>query len=110
MKKKALLNRTLCLKFCSFYKPGKNEELVCGGYAAVERLILSGKVGTALQQSGRRIDGAKTELLVQAMCPSCDFHEQDCDFFRDRYASPCGGFVFLAQCIADGLITADDAR
>jgi hypothetical protein len=37
------LVKTLCLKHCSYYKPGKNEELACRGFHVVERLMQSGR-------------------------------------------------------------------
>jgi hypothetical protein len=110
MRKKTPLKKTLCLKFCAHYKPGKNEELACRGYNIVEKLILSGKVEESLQNSGASLDRVKAELLVQAMCPSCDFHEQDCDYFQDRAALPCGGFVLLSKLIAEDRITLEDVR
>ena len=43
MSKRGSLEQTLCLKYCAYYKPGKNEELACRGYTVVERFIREGK-------------------------------------------------------------------
>lgn len=105
--KTSSLVQTLCVPFCVYYKPGKNEELACKGYAVLERLM----------QGGRRIDCERcgqapattvSDLLVQKMCMSCDFHEQDCDFMQDRTAAPCGGFVLISQLLGSGAIAPDE--
>jgi len=100
-------NRTLCSIFCSYYKPGKNEKLVCRGYETAERLIQRGKL-PELAGCGREFDPAKAEALVQRMCVHCSFQEDGCDFMLDRKAAPCGGFVLLAHHIEPGVITIED--
>jgi len=107
MKKNFPLNKTLCLNFCTYYKPGKNEELACRGYEVVERLMQRGKA-LAFEGSGTEFDRARAESLVQRMCANCDFRKDGCDFMMDRQAPPCGGFVLLAQLIEAGIITIDD--
>src|SRR3990172_4123533 len=79
MKKSPLLDQTLCLKFCAYYKTGKKEDLACRGYEVVERLQRSGKT-MVFRPSPQKPDLALAELLVQKMCTTCDFHEKDCDF------------------------------
>jgi hypothetical protein len=98
------LVKTLCLKYCSYYKPGKNEELACGGYHVVERLMQAGRTIT-LETSRVTADTKVMSQLVQTVCKACPFHEHDCDFFQDRVAQPCGGFVLLSQLLASGRIT-----
>jgi hypothetical protein len=100
-------NKTLCLNFCSYYKPGKNEELACRGYEMVQRLIRRGRQ-LDLAGGSREFDRARAEALVQRMCVQCNFKPDGCDFMLDRKASPCGGFVLLAQLIETGVITIED--
>lgn len=103
----APLDQTLCLKFCSYYKPGKNEELACRGYAVVERLIQKGRL-IAFTRYGREPDRSLQDMLAERLCAACEFHERDCDFAQDREARPCGGFVLLSQLLAAGELTIDD--
>lgn len=100
-------NKTLCLKFCSYYKPEKNEELACRGYEMVQRLIQQGKV-PEVAGCGRQFDRARAESLVQRMCAHCNFHQDGCDFMIDRKAPPCGGFILLAQLIESGAVAIED--
>jgi len=109
MRKKPPPDQTLCITFCHYYKPGKNEELSCRGRDVVERLMQKGKKIT-LQKSGQEIDRAAVEMIVQKMCMACDFYKHDCDFMQDRKAPPCGGFVFLAQLLGSGTIKLDDIK
>ena len=107
MKVNSPLEQTLCLKFCSYYKPGKNEELACRGYLVVERLLGEGK---RLVYEGKNggTSPVLTERIVNVLCLACDFHEQDCDFMQNRAARPCGGFVLLEQLLGSGVITIED--
>ena len=101
------LEQTLCLKFCSYYKPGKNEELACKGYMVVERLLREGKI-LVLESNGGEASPVLADRVVNILCIACDFHEHDCDFMQNRRALPCGGFVMLAQLIGSGVITMED--
>lgn len=107
MRKKLLLEKTLCLTYCAYYKPDKNEELICNGYAVVEHLIKKGKIIIS-ERSKTEIDCVIMDLLIKKICIACDFHEQDCDFMQNRTAPSCGGFILLAQQLMSGKITLDD--
>lgn len=107
MRKDSLLEQILCSKYCTYYKPGKNEELACRGAVVVERLLHEGK-NRALECHLREFEPADAELIIKTMCTACDFYEQDCDFMQNREARPCGGFVFLAQLLGSGVITIQD--
>ncbi len=100
-------NKTLCLNFCSYYKPGKNEELACRGYEIVQRLVQRGKL-LELAGGGREFDRARAESLVQQMCVRCNFQPDGCDFMLDRNAPPCGGFILLATLLESDAITMED--
>jgi hypothetical protein len=107
MRRNRLLERTLCFTFCAYYKPGKNEELTCKGYAIVDRLIQNGKIAIS-GRLNKEIDATTMDLLVNKMCIICDFHEHDCDFMQNRAAPSCGGFILLAQRLMSGDISRDD--
>ena len=102
-----LLDRSFCLQFCSYYKPGKNEELACRGYEVVERLLQRG-VKILFEKTGKEINHAASEMIVQKMCVTCIFQKDDCDFMQNRAAPPCGGFVLLSQLLAAKVITIED--
>jgi hypothetical protein len=101
------LEQTLCLKFCSYYKPGKNEELACKGYMVVERLLREG-ISLVLASNSGESNPVSVDLLVMTLCMNCDFHEQDCDFMQNRAARPCGGFILLERLLSSGVITMED--
>jgi len=107
MKKNPLLGQTICLKFCAYYKPGKNEELECRGYTVVEQLLRSGMTGV-FDTFENEADRSTTELIVQKVCMNCDFHERDCDFMQDRTTPPCGGLVLLTQLLKKNRISVED--
>lgn len=107
MKKTPPLSQTICLKFCAYYKPGKNEELECRGYTVVEQLIRSGLEGV-FDTFEKEADPSATELIVQKICMNCDFFERDCDFMHDRATPPCGGLVLLTQLLKKNRISIED--
>lgn len=97
----------LCINFCAYYKPGKNEELACRGYLIAERLVRQGR-RISFERNGSGCDPASRELVVNRLCSACDFREDGCDFMEDRNSVPCGGFQFLAQLLAQGAISIED--
>ncbi len=103
MRKTESLTKTVCLQFCSYYKPGKNEELSCGGYERINRLVTDGGL-IDVRVTGSACDAGEREQIVAAVCPACGFREDGCDFMLDRDAPPCGGFRMLSQLIADGVL------
>ena len=107
MKKEPSLKDSLCLPFCAYYKPGRNEELACRGYEVVKRLMQSGKI-LPLSDAERRFDRSRAEAVVRALCTACAFQEDGCDFMQDRNAPPCGGFVLLARLVEAGIIEIGD--
>ena len=103
------LTREVCVRLCSYYKPGRNEELACGGYVVLERLALQGtSISRTIMKEPR--DRTGEELLVRRLCMACPFHEQDCDFMEDRELPPCGGFLLLSQLLAANEISIEDVE
>jgi len=103
------LKHALCLKFCSYYKPDRNEELACEGYALIERLMARG-MRFDFEATGKPRDRTRDTILAEAMCCSCPFHECDCDFTENRELPPCGGFLLLAQLLAAEKIKIEDIK
>jgi hypothetical protein len=101
---------TLCLNFCQYYKPGKNEDLACRGYAVVGRLIESGKTVPLHRPRKMKVPGkAATQELKDLVCAACPFHEADCDFIlTGGTAAPCGGVLLLLHLLGSGEITIEE--
>ncbi len=100
----------LCLHFCPYYKPGKNEELACRGYVVISDMMDCG-AHISLDRRGRSPDVSTeaAENLKQALCRRCPFFEQDCDFIlTEGTASPCGGFRLLLLLIDEGSVRIGD--
>ena len=94
----------LCVNHCTYYKPGRNEELECQGFVVVHRLITKGRrlsqerPGAASAPDARIRDGLKSRV-----CSACSFREADCDFMLSGgTAAPCGGFALLAHLLGHG--------
>ena len=107
MRKDQGLDKTLCLNFCAYYKPDRNEELACRGYQVIERLAKQGRrISFELKEQER--DGVTDDVVIQRLCAACDFRKDGCDFVIDRQSEPCGGFLLLAQLLRAGIIAPDD--
>ena len=106
---KSDLRQTVCLQLCSYYKPGRNEELACQGYLVLERLALQG-VPLRCTKVEQPRDRAREEILVRTLCMACPFHEKDCDFMENSALPPCGGFLLLAQLLAAKDISIEDVK
>ena len=101
---KATSSETLCVNFCTYYKPGRNEELECQGSVAVRRLIDKGR---ALSQERPRTisvpDPRVLEELKGRVCSVCSFREAHWDYAASvGVAEPCGGFVLLSHLLGTG--------
>jgi hypothetical protein len=110
MKKNKTLIQTLCLPYCRYYKPGRNEELLCGGAVVLRRLIESGR-NLSIEEKPRQDVGREVqELIIRQVCGFCEFREQDCDFSQDRKARPCGGYELISRLLLAGVIAIEDIR
>ena len=107
MRKQEILNKTVCLRFCSYYKPGKKEAISCGGYEVIGRFLQEGRRLPA-GVSGSCCSAEDRECIVRAVCSTCGFREDGCDFIVDRDAPPCGGFRMISQLIADGMLRIEE--
>ena len=107
MSKTDILKHAVCLQFCSYYKPGGNEELSCGGYERIDRFLQECRQ-VIVAPSGSRCTAAQADGIVVAVCSPCSFRVDGCDFILDRKAPPCGGFLLLSQLIADGTLQIEE--
>jgi len=107
VRKKEILDKTVCLQFCSYYKPGKKEELSCGGYNVIGRFLQEGR-RLPVEVSGSCCSAEDRERIIRAICSTCSFREDGCDFIVDRNAPPCGGFRMISQLIADGMLRIEE--
>ena len=104
------LVKNLCGRFCSYYKPSKEEELACRGFVVVKRLIEMGKQ-IPVEKSDKRPGPLTGDDLRKILCPTCPFYGSDCDYIlQEGDAMPCGGFIFLGLLIERGMICIDDLR
>jgi len=112
MHKEELVQR-VCAGYCSFYKPEKDAELACNGFAVVRRLI--GQYRDLAYNKGDVKPGSTAEDdLFLAVCGSCLFFEDDCDFALWKRGgspgvlrsdvNPCGGLLFLTDAVESGSI------
>ena len=110
MQRDELVQR-ICAGYCSFYKPGKTDEIACNGFTMVRRLI--GQSPDVVCEDGKVAPDSHTEdALFQAVCTPCPFFESDCDFaswkkgespgLTRRDLNPCGGLLFLACAVDRG--------
>jgi hypothetical protein len=107
MSKNQTTVKKICEPFCAYYKPGKNEDLLCRGAVVFHQLQEAGRE-LSLPEPRVQPSAETVEGMVKRMCSKCDFYERDCDFMDDRSARPCGGFVVLSLLVQSGQIELDD--
>ena len=76
---KESIQKNLCQIFCPYFKPSKEEDIVCLGFLVVEKLLKKG-LEIPFDKKDKK-PGTKTqETLIRNLCVSCPFYESDCDF------------------------------
>ncbi len=104
------LSEKLCLQFCPYYKPSKNEELSCKGFLVVEELIREGREISFIK-SDKLLEAGTEKILRETLCVSCPFNESDCDYAQqEEGASPCGGFLLLGELLETQIVTVDNIK
>jgi len=104
------LRERLCLQFCPYFKPSKNEELACKGFLVVEGLIKEGKEIPFIK-SDKILEVDTEKILMETLCVSCPFNESDCDYAQqEEGASPCGGFLLLGKLLETQIVTVDNIK
>jgi hypothetical protein len=101
----------VCKPFCSFYREGAKEELICDGARLLE-ILMKKKVlsleAIADVKPALSLDSVKSTAAGDAICRDCPFLRDDCDFRSEAPpadAEPCGGFILLALLAADGAVS-----
>ncbi len=101
----------VCRPFCSFYREGVKEEMICDGARLLEILMKRGVL------SLEALSGVKPRPIPtswkdaaqgEAVCRDCPFRAEDCDFRSESPppdAEPCGGFILLALLAAAGVVS-----
>ena len=103
------LREGLCRNFCPYYKPSKDEELACLGFAVIERLIGKGwKIPFDTPDKG--CEERTKRVLLEVLCTACPFFENDCDFVTGSRHPPCGGFTLLILLLEKKFIHIDDIK
>jgi hypothetical protein len=107
------LRQEICAAYCSYYKPGKEQEETCRGFAVLQRHPPLWKHLPRILQT-HHAEGWGSEIhdaLAGLICASCPFHENDCDFVQHvEGAVPCGGFIVLGLLLESGDSTIDNIR
>ncbi len=101
----------VCAPFCSFYREGVKEELLCNGARLLEVLVNKGVLSpgrfSAIAPEAA-IFARKNGLLERVVCAPCPFLADGCDFRSAAPppgAKPCGGYKLLALLAAKGLVS-----
>ncbi len=84
----------ICKKFCSYYKPGK-EEISCGAFEFL-------KTSLTPEELKDLINGnlfINPFLEQKDLCQRCDFRFNDCDFYAGHSPDPCGGYRIIETVI-----------
>ena len=106
----------VCRPYCSFYREGVKEELICSGARLLETLIKCGVVpASALESVGEEsaLSSEEYALLEEMVCRPCPFLADGCDFrspVPPPYAEPCGGFILLALFAGKDIIRLDKLK
>lgn len=101
----------VCRPYCSFYREGEKEELICNGARFLEMLMnkwyLSPEELTGVEE-GSSLSPSEYAELEEIVCRTCPFLVDGCDFRSDpppADAEPCGGFILLALLVGKDLVS-----
>ncbi len=103
----------VCRPFCSFYREGDKEDLLCNGARLLEILMNNGILSPGRLSGIKReaaISTRKDLLMEKAVCAPCPFLADGCDFRAKAPppdAVPCGGYILLDLLVAKGIIAMD---
>jgi len=106
----------VCKPFCTFYREGVKEELICNGARILEILMKKSMISTeSLSAVNRRplLAGGKNPALEEWVCGKCPFRQDDCDFQSESPppgAEPCGGYLLLALLSVEGVVSSEKLK
>ena len=98
------LKNWVCRPYCSFFREGEKEDLLCQGAWAVGRLAEEGLLDPVCLPDFNKSNALKSILdpeLVDHICQTCPFQAEDCDFQSKTVSAlpadvePCGGYILL---------------
>jgi hypothetical protein len=101
----------VCEPFCSFYREGVKEELICNGARMLDILMAKGMLSPeAITVMNRRALPLawKNPALEEGVCRNCTFRADDCDFQSAApppNTEPCGGYILLVLLAANGVVS-----
>jgi hypothetical protein len=101
----------VCKPFCSFYREGEKEGLMCNGARLLDMLLRKGILSpeaAAGVKSGSSFASVGNAALEEALCLKCPFRPDGCDFQSQTPpadAEPCGGYILLNLLAAKGIVT-----
>lgn len=104
----------ICRPFCSFYREGVKEELICRGARDVGNLVERGVLRVSELPREKRdfsSPALRNGVLETTVCRKCAFREEDCDFQAEKSpldAEPCGGYILLFLLMGNGGISIDE--
>jgi hypothetical protein len=104
------VEKSVCSPYCSFYREGEKEELICNGARLLEILINRGALTPAsliAAEEGSALSLAEYDRLEEIICQTCPFMAEDCDFRSETPppgAEPCGGFILLSFLVGKGAL------
>jgi hypothetical protein len=104
----------ICRPFCSFFREGVKEELICRGARDVRSFLERGMLQVS-ELAGLGCGGPslrfRDSALDAAVCRRCAFRKEDCDFQSEQRpldAEPCGGYILLGILAGKGAISLDE--
>jgi hypothetical protein len=106
----------VCKPYCSFFKDGVKEELICNGARLLEILIAKGMLSPEeLEEvkSAPLLEYDKDGSLATDVCRKCPFRADDCDFQAQSPppgARPCGGYILLSLLTGKGVVSLEKLK
>jgi hypothetical protein len=97
--------KTICKKYCFYYKEDKKGEKGC------LPLQVANVRGLIVFATGAYDFKNCYEQLKQIFCERCDYYHGDCDFHnKECPGPPCGGYIYFEDLISKGFLTIDEVR
>ncbi|MBN2655247.1 MAG: hypothetical protein JXR79_09095 [Nitrospirae bacterium] len=93
----------VCASCCSFYKPGKKEEMLCGGYKFLKHHLCVSELEALISNALKKTYLRKTDedrWIREHICSKCDFLVDGCDFIEGLPSPPCGGCIIIFRLIS----------
>jgi len=109
----------VCRPFCSFFRDGEKEDLLCQGAWGVSQLVKTGRLDPEALPSFNKshaLEAISDPDLVAAICRACPFQAEDCDFQSTKKTSvpsdvePCGGYILLRLLIINRYLVPADLK